>query len=70
MQATYTSLARRLNTKTQQLEKATQKLLLAPFLDTYPESVEYGSARKGNSGWSAGKLLIRVVADEEIAGYG
>ena len=44
--------------------------VLAPFLDTYPGSVEYGSARKGNSGWSAGKLLIRVVADEEIAGYG
>ena len=44
--------------------------VLAPFLDTYPGSVEYGSARKGNSGWSAGKLLLRVVGDEEIAGYG
>jgi len=44
--------------------------VLAPFLDTYPGSVECGSARKGNSDWSAGKLSIRVVADEEAAGCG
>ena len=40
------------------------------FLDTYPGSVECGSARKGNSDWSVGKLPIRVDADEEAAGCG
>jgi len=41
--------------------------VLTPFLDTYPGLVECRSARKGNSGWSAGELPIRVVADEEAA---
>ena len=44
--------------------------VLAPLLDTYPGSVECGSARKGNSDWSVGKLPIRVVADEEAVGCG
>jgi len=41
--------------------------VLTPFLDTYPGSVECRSTRKGNSGWSAEELPMRVVADEEIA---
>ena len=43
------------------------RILLTPFLDMYPGSVEYRSARRGNSDWSAGELPIRVVADEETA---
>jgi len=41
--------------------------VLTPFLDTYPGSVEYRSARRGNSDWFAGELPIRVVVDEETA---
>ena len=37
--------------------------VLTPFLDTYPGSVECGSARQGNGYWSAEELPIRVVAD-------
>jgi hypothetical protein len=46
------------------------QVLLTPFLDTYPRSVECRSAKKGNSDWSAGELPIRVVADEKIAECG
>ena len=38
--------------------------VLTPFLDTYPGSVECGSARWSNSNWSAEDLPMRVVADE------
>jgi len=41
--------------------------VLTPFLDTYPGSVESGSARKGNSNWYAGELPMRVVTDEKTA---
>ena len=44
--------------------------VLTPFLDTYPGSVECRSARRGNSDWFAGKLPIRVVADEETTECG
>jgi len=46
------------------------RILLTPFLDMYPGSVECRSARKGNSDWSAGELPIRVIADEETAECG
>jgi len=39
--------------------------VLTPFWGTCPGSVEYRSARQGNSSWSAGELPMRVVADEE-----
>jgi len=41
--------------------------VLTKFLDTYPGSVECGSARKGNSDWSAGELPI---ADEKTVECG
>jgi len=44
--------------------------VLAPFFDTYLGSVECRSARKGNSDWSAGELLMRVVTDEETTECG
>ena len=44
--------------------------VLTSFLDTYPGSVECGSARWGNSNWSAGELPMRVVADEGTAECG
>ena len=44
--------------------------MLTPFLDTYPGSVEYRSARRGNSDWFAGELPIRVVADEDTVECG
>ena len=44
--------------------------VLTPFLDTYPGSVEYRSARQGNGNWSAGELPMRMVADEEMVGCG
>ena len=46
------------------------RLVLTPFLDTYPGSVECRSARKGNSNWSAGELPMRVVTDEETTECG
>jgi hypothetical protein len=45
-------------------------VLLTPFLDTYPGSVECRSARCGSGNWSAKELPTRMVADEEIAEYG
>ena len=44
--------------------------VLIPFLDTYPGSVECGSARKSNSNWYAGELPMRVVTDEKTAECG
>jgi len=44
--------------------------VLTPFLDTYPGSVECGSARQGDGYWSAEELPIRAVADEKTAKYG
>ena len=44
--------------------------MLAPFLDTYPGSVECRSVRQGNSNWSAEELPMGVAADEETVGYG
>ena len=45
-------------------------LLLTPFLGTCLGSVEYKSAGQGKGSWSAGKLPMKVVADEETAGCG
>jgi len=39
--------------------------VLTPFLDTYPGSVECGSARQGDGYWSAEELPMRAVADEK-----
>jgi len=41
--------------------------VLTPFLDTYPGSVECGSARQGNGHWSAEGLPMRMVADGGVA---
>ena len=48
----------------------TRGVLLTLFLDMYPGSVEYRSARQGNGSWCAGELPMRMVADEETAGCG
>jgi len=39
-------------------------------LDTYPGSVECGSARQSNGYWSAEGLPMRAVADEKTVEYG
>ena len=44
--------------------------VLTPFLDTYPGSVECGSARQGDGHWFAGELPMRVVADEKAVECG
>ena len=44
--------------------------VLTLLLDTYPGSVEYRLARKGNSNWSAGELPMKMVADGEAVGCG
>jgi len=44
--------------------------VLTPFLDTYPGSVECGSARQGNGHWSVEELSMRAVADEKTAECG
>ena len=44
--------------------------VLAPFLDTYPGSVECGSARQSNGYWSIEGLPMRAVADVKTAEYG
>ena len=44
--------------------------VLAPFLDTYPGLVEYGSARQSNGYWSVEGLPMRAVADVKTTEYG
>ena len=44
--------------------------VLAPFFDTYPGSVECGSARQSNGYWSVEGLPMRAVVDVRTAEYG
>jgi len=44
--------------------------VLAPFLDTYPGSVECGSSRQSNGYWSVEGLPMSAVADVKTAEYG
>ena len=57
-------------TRLEETYEGTTMVMLTPFLDTYPGSVECRSAKRGNSNWSAGELPMRVVADKETAECG